>query len=895
MRKSLIWFPMLMVICVLIGMFACQGAWARPVENNIRISIEGGFDGVAKLGAWAPLHISVVSPAEDFSGELQVEAHLDQTRTTIVAKPVALKAGIEQELYFEVPVVTAKKGIDIRLVEKKKVIAEQTFEFKRLLPPEAMMIGVLSEDPDAYSWLGGNTIPVVDNVAVDEKMKLMIAAGEISTAAAREKLSNDEKYTYKKYEAVVVPLDRNTLPENSEVMDGFDFLVISNFDTGLCGEQQVETLEKWVDTGGTLLMGTGLNWQKVYHGLPDSLKPFAIQGTRDVDAAQILETFTQRDVPKMNLKLAEGEIGFEFVPPSQEGTIVNEGTPSRFFDNDIIAGNEENPIVIKYRKGIGNIFVFTFEPAIDPFLSWQAKGTFIDYVLRCLNSRYERFREYRNGFFQKRYSNSFPMQGLAGDVPSDKRPPFTKMFLSLAVYVVLVGPALYLTLKKFDRRDWAWVLIPTISVVFLLGMYLLGFKSRYHSAVTNTVSLIQAITETDSASVSSAVGVFNDRRGTLMIAYDEENGIRPPYTQNNDYYSYGYSEDIEGKLVSKYTIADQIIYEQYDVMLWTPLLLYANKTIPFDSSLIKSIYFEDGSLKGTIQNTTPFDLMDAVVIIGTNIIPIGDILSGDTQHVDIPMQGDRIYKRTEDYLDGEFGRTYYDNVKDYPADYQEMMRKRNIFENSIRQLFNNFQGRTRFVLLAQNDQIIDYGLVVNEKEPQKYNQNLIWVESSFEFQPGQEVEIPGGIIWPSYLQNKDVGWQEDLTGIRIHDTGDMEFVFQLPENLDVTEMQLSVESYLPLRIQYNMNQNANIEILTNQYAYSLYNVTTQNWDTIESNTTLSENPERYIGEGNEVRMKITVVALGQPDEKEESDRDVYREYQNEMLSMPEIRVRGVAK
>ena len=97
----------------------------------------------------------VLSKEKDISGEIQIEANLDQSRKVIIAKPVEMITGVEYEFYFEVPVVSAHRSLDIRLVDKKKTVAEADFKFTRLLPPEIMLIGVLSEDPSAFGWLGG--------------------------------------------------------------------------------------------------------------------------------------------------------------------------------------------------------------------------------------------------------------------------------------------------------------------------------------------------------------------------------------------------------------------------------------------------------------------------------------------------------------------------------------------------------------------------------------------------------------------------------------------------------------------------------------------------------------------------------------------------------------------
>jgi hypothetical protein len=870
-------------------------AIAAPAGQGITLEINGGFGGIAKLGAWSPIQIKIDASGQSLSGELQVEANLDQARRIIIAKPIDLKTGAEETFYFEIPVVSAKRSITVRLVEGKKTLVEETYDFKRLLPPEIMLIGVLSDDPDAFGHLNGNTVPVASDMVYDEKMKLMIASGQIPMSASMPSVTASPGFQNR--QAVVVGLNRDSFPEKTEVMDGFDFIIINQFDTSLLGETQLSTLESWVNSGGVLLLGTGMNWQKVYHGLPDSLKLYKINETADIDATTMLSGFTERKASGLTLRVAKGTLGFEYIPPTQD---AKPSEPTRWMDNDIIAGDVQNPLVIKYRKEFGSVLVFTFDPASEPFVSWQGRTTFFENTFKFLGVSTQRIYNVGNGYYQRQIYNNNNLQYLASEIPNDKKPPFVWMFGALGVYILIAGPVLYIILKKMDKRDWAWVCIPALSVLFLGGMYVLGFKSRYHSAILNTVSLIRATPDAKEATITSTLGIFNDRRGMLKIEYNTNNGVNSPFMQDNVYSSYRYyGDNVESQVVSKYTLSEPAVFEQYDVMLWTPINLSAQKTIPFGEGILKDLYLKDGNLKGTISNTTPYDLLDTIILVGNHIIPVGDILAGESKQVDIALNSQMVYKRTDEYLDGEFGRNYYNNPKDVPPNFQEMMRKRRMFESYVYECYNMQLGKTKFTLLARNNQEIDYDLTINDKTPQVYNQNLIHVESYFSFEPGREIEIPAGIITGSMYQSKEVGWQEGNNGIRVNNTGDMEFQFILPEKLSVTGFSLSVENYIPLYVKYNMEDNRNgrvqTEILSNKYAYSLYNVKTQTWDPIESKTEINEDVGRYIGSGNEVRMKVTVVELGKAFNEEEMAAGIYKDYQMELLSMPEITVRGVAK
>lgn len=878
---------------------ATAKAVAKPAQQDIQIDIQGKFDGIAKLGAWSPIVIKISPINKNISGEIQVQANIDQTRKIIIAKPVQITAGQMQEVNFEIPVVSAKRGISVRLAEGKKILFEKEYKFTRLLPPETILIGVLSEDPDAFAFLNGNTVPVLSDAGMDEKIKLMIAAGQMPQGVTAQEMVQGN--VYQKRQAVAVPLNRFTFPEKSEVIDGFDFILINQYDTALLSDTQVSVLESWVNSGGVLLLGTGINWERVYHGLSENLKPFTIYDTTDVACDSALESFTGRHSSDMVLKLAKGDPGFEYIPVADVKT--DPGVPTRFFDKDIIAGDAENPLVLKYRKDMGNIFVFTFDIGAEPFFSWLAKVNFFENVFKYIDNLTVRFYERGSGYYISRNNynyNSKDLQYLATEFPSDKKPPFLGMLIAIFIYIIIAGPVLYIILKCFDKRDLAWVLIPALSIVFLVGMYLFGFKTRYHSAVVNTASLIEVSGTGNEAMVSSTIAVFNDRRGTLKLEYSQNNGLYSPFDNYDEYGGYRYyGDDVEGTVVSKYTIGEPITLEQYDMMLWAPFVLNGCKKVPFSGDILNELYFKQGSLKGKITNTSGYDLLDAVIIVGTSIIPVGDILAGDSISVDISLNSDIVYKRPDEFLDGVFGRTYYTNNKDIPDNYQEMMRKRRVFENLIYQVYNTQRNKPCFLLLARNNQVIDYELMVNDKQPQNYYQNLVKIETDFAFEKGQEVEIPSGIITADMYMNKEVGWQEAYNAIRIHSTGEMEFCFTMPERLDVTGFSLAVETYIPLHIIYNMNDspNSNVQyqVLNNKYEYYLLNAQTQSWEPIDSSIVVNEGTKKYISSDNEIRMKVAVVELGTQPEQDEFNTGAMVRYDTELLSMPEISVWGVAK
>ncbi len=49
----------------------------------------------------------------------------------------------------------------------------------------------------------------------------------------------------------------------------------------------------------------------------------------------------------------------------------------------------------------------------------------------------------------------------------------------LAVYIFIVGPVLYLVLKKLDKREKGWIAIPALAAVFVAAVFAVSRTSLY--------------------------------------------------------------------------------------------------------------------------------------------------------------------------------------------------------------------------------------------------------------------------------------------------------------------------------------------------------------------------------------------------------------------------------
>ena len=70
------------------------------------------------------------------------------------------------------------------------------------------------------------------------------------------------------------------------------------------------------------------------------------------------------------------------------------------------------------------------------------------------------------------------MVQAVASLPSLALPPIGGLIMLLFGYILLIGPINYLVLRRLDRRDWAWLTMPVLIVVFAVGAYAFGSALR---------------------------------------------------------------------------------------------------------------------------------------------------------------------------------------------------------------------------------------------------------------------------------------------------------------------------------------------------------------------------------------------------------------------------------
>ncbi|GJM75462.1 hypothetical protein HMSSN036_76780 [Paenibacillus macerans] len=118
--------------------------------------------------------------------------------------------------------------------------------------------------------------------------------------------------------------------------------------------------------------------------------------------------------------------------------------------------------------GQGKVIYAAYDVAMEPLNAWSGHpGLWFSVLQLDLTSGTGKPEGSKSELFSG-------IDGLLDYFPSVTLPPFSLLIWLLLGYAVLVAPLLYYILKKLDKREWAWALIPLIAVAASGGIYMAG-------------------------------------------------------------------------------------------------------------------------------------------------------------------------------------------------------------------------------------------------------------------------------------------------------------------------------------------------------------------------------------------------------------------------------------
>ncbi len=392
-------------------------------------------------------------------------------------------------------------------------------------------------------------------------------------------------------------------PEDKKSLDMLDIIVINDFNTSIFNENQYEALKDFVNKGGSLVIGTGATGTKTLEGFKDNFLTGTMEGT--VRAQLALGSETER----MDKEIL---------------TITLDNSIPVYTENEVV-------LMEKVKTGKGNILLFTFDLALEN-ACWDTMGK---YVLSKVTSNVSDAK--RSQIAAEQNGNNFyQLRNCLEMATSDNVPTVGRYAVILLIYLVLIGPLLYAVLKKLDKRNYTWVIVPAFAVIFSLVIYIMGTNTRLSKPYVQYITFAHVADgiESEEMTFSLTAPYNNAYEVTLPAEYDVTLPVSDYYYDSYNYdqstseynMSVGYGAEVTTLGIRNHGAFEPAYFSASSIK-------NAEGSAKTDISLKED---ENGEITytGTVTNQLGYDLESAVLVVDSRYYLIGDIANGETKNID---------------------------------------------------------------------------------------------------------------------------------------------------------------------------------------------------------------------------------------------------------------------
>lgn len=776
------------------------------LNDAIEIKAEVGFDGVYMINRQTPVKVTVYNMGSDFKGTVEVKVFTNINTMYTPASYIKyeqdadIASGGAGEYNFVVYPEAQATYMNIRLVDESGNVEASVNKTVTPCLPEQVMTAVLTDSKAT---------------GIDYLKSLTIG----------EDIYNNRSGYVTNY---VVFLDKDSLPETSDVLKCFGAIIIEDFHSASLSDKQKGALANWAEDGGLLVIGTGLSAEKTLNGL-EEIFDFTINGYST--ALCFGGTADTADI---------------YIPDAEATEIQ---------------GGKELTNTLDY--GNGKIIVHSFALSSDPIASMANRVDYLSQFYR--NTMPDKFSANRNyDYYPQNYISA------VNRLPSIEKSRLMMLLAILFVYIIAVGPICYLVLKKKDRRERGWVAIPAVSVLFAVIIFVISMSSYQKDSLVNFVTF----TDLDSASpvTQAAIGFRTPDKGDVTLSFDDSVNI---CDNGNYYYDYSYSSTDLTKSKCMYSVkteGNKTSITYFDQNSWNDNSFNTTLDHMEDDALDAEFTVKGSSIVGTIYNNLDYDLFDVIIGFGGQYQKVGYIEAGGKLDVSVPMKAEEYQKwmdnswqmlrqmmfglSEDEYQPSMVFRKGVSAIEAYKAEQRFEIFNNRVFDRSADLRENEFKIS---VAAFSEKRLIEGNKEINGKLANENWENLYLKNFDIDINASDEYDIPYGYIFPKkiYLDGTSEQQYWDLYYYQLYTMSAKNFKceYDLPVYGNVTSVSVDWSNYDAFDGEPK-----------------IYNYNSETWENLKE-ATVESDPSPYISSEGKLTLMSDVFS------------DTY-------LTLPKIRLKG---
>jgi hypothetical protein len=394
--------------------------------------------------------------------------------------------------------------------------------------------------------------------------------------------------------AVTLALTPADLPSRVEAWGAIDRLVWQDIDSNLLEPDQLAALQGWLAAGGRMVIAGGTAGPATLSAFPDTILPYRPLATTDVAPQSLAGLLgelpdTAADLPALSGDLIAGRS---------------------------LASAGDRVVAAERSYGSGLVTIIGFDPATP----WITETPASEALWRRLLPP--------RSTVGTVVTDDSQLISAVSQLPALALPPIHGLLLLLGAYILLIGPVNYIVLRRLDRREWAWVTMPLLIVVFAVGAYGFGAALRGSNVIVNEVAIVRGAPGATDGAAQVYLGVFSPSRETYQLEVPGGALLSSPIS--GEFFG---GESTAGGLDILQGNPSRIRDLAVGVASLRAIRAETPATVPLVEAQLQLV---DGSLKGTVRNASEEKLERPAIVIGGSVQVLKDLLPGE--RVDVNMR-----------------------------------------------------------------------------------------------------------------------------------------------------------------------------------------------------------------------------------------------------------------
>ena len=776
-------------------------ALAAP-ELNVKVTT--GFNGKAKYGEGLPISLTVENKGDAFSGDIVLDLAESYNLGNAQSIPFEIGAGETKTIQ-----VGASGLAEDYMYQGNNVQMIHFFE---------------------GGWEKGKSITFKGNKTFKTSFQdpATIYYLTLTESADRLKVLNQLKQPNQMNDEIIHVAQQSdfVLPEEAVAWEMADYIIIDEFVIADLTEQQQQALIDYVSYGGIMVVGASDNVAAELGSISGYL-PLNLHTTTQSITAQQASALTANNLLSNDLKI-------------YDASLTSGSTPSIQLDGTLLAATKQ--------VGSGTIIQTTFSLGDAPLAADPVYSDLMSSILQSVQVKNTQSMYGYNTQDELVYN-----LGGTNSLFSSFKVSTPLMIGIVIVYMIIIVPLLYIILKRKDKREYAWGIIPLTAIIASLAIFGYGAKDRIARPQVQQSSFLQ-VNEDKSLHGYYAESILSNKGGdftfeapvsTTMVAQRGTNSFT------------GQTANVhENAIMEKHATNSELTFR--DVGYWSVSSLFGETQVQDVGNFEVDLRVDSSKILGTVQNNFPFGLKDVAIWSGSKLYKLGDLAVGEKLEVDKDLGTVMLMPISNPYVNTNYG-AFANNQMDLLT-----QRKQALYSSSI--MFKNSNSAPAITGFAE-DNILPIEL--KDKKVELSALHLVIQPFTATTIFSGEFTLPANMFTVNVNTEEYGKYMEPVQNSNLEwylDDGEYNVFWTVPETLPVD------------KVNWTQLQIANTD--RNSHTIEIWNLKTESFEEItESRFTLTENIDTYINETGIIHYKLI---------KKSVQGDPY-------TRLPEVRVKGEVK